>query len=759
MASRFANHDSMNLYRWLRNSEYAKRERQALSEIHRRYYAGEGFYVYDRETLTVRVDNYVRRNNSVFSFASAAIDSAQATMMEVMLKPQAYAPSGDRDDLNAIAACNAFLSNHWYLNNSAKIRRNIAHDLCVQGDSVLCTRWDDKAFVRVVLDNPGQIVALGEMMREQGKREPFDVRQMADGKWSCIAQMGATSEHIVPADLLFVDSSATCWADVTTFCIVEYPDVEAARERYPIYADRIQPLYIGSDRGANSYYVTYNISDTINTMSNNQYMGTQFSPDQNRTMIAHFYNKVDGFWEYIPCTGRICETVMDKYSESGLRTTPYTKFSAKYQASFWSKSLFHDMLVPSYMVNVLMCQMCRYLAEGVKTLIMAPMGTTQGALTDEFYQIWKYDGTGNPPTVKSADSTIVTLHSNLIDRMLDYINRLGQVSDVGVGIIKSRTSGRAIQEAKESISTTILQMRENIRDAEKECAAKVLHYNQQYSILPTLLSIAGDDGTYAARAFLGSDILGGQDIQIIDTDESPRAADARVDIGLQLVAEQAMSLSQFSQFVETGKYTDITPKIVQFNEKQARYENDLIQAGRVQFLPIQMLAQDPLQSDIARVVGTPVEMQLNVLADIPTDSFGNMTGFPVPLIDKEQIHEAHLAIHREQLADPSTPVGAKTMLRFHIDEHQRIVDQRMQEEMAQAAQQLAIQTSAEQQGQKEAIQLQSEAQTQGAIQLAIVEAQLERKYGKTSPQGTQSKKGATSNPTSGGRQSGRSRAR
>lgn len=736
-----------DLKEFLRWSEWGKRENRVWSECCRHYAERRGFYTVNQTIFPfslyvnpVLLGGYISENIP----QTVAIAHARMCSKQYMPEARVASPLASRDDLFAENASNQFIHDHWYRNRSRNRRDLIAQNLIIEGDDFLGLRYDPDQIGSVKMTE-SQIYAYEKM----SGRQPLEVKQIGSNfqgerEFRCEIHTGGTVEYRVPRSMVFVEDGPTEWEEVTRFAVVSYPSVHAARLAWAGSpgADKIRPVSIVDLKGAGTSYL-WGFQDYMRYDTQTDPISA--SPIRDRTCIAEFWVKEGPYWHRNVRTGAGFADELD--DESGIIINPFVHYRYTRTGDFWSQGLVQGMLIPAHSLNVRLTQLSGYISRCAKTTWMAPKGSNIQLINNDYNTLVWYDGMGQPPVMKTADTTILSIFQALIELDLSFLSIGGQIGEAGMGDVPARTSAQVLRSTQQAVYGALDLAARHMQEADCECAKKILLINQKLSDWPRMAKLFGDEGAVIARSFQGSDISSGTMIRTVITDAGPESRADRQELAVQLLPFMIPGTNPVEfvdNFVDGTSMKDILPIKVRYSENEANEEYQLMMSGRVAFMPTTIA----FGMDNGRVV--EAGLQPNSLA-----YWDEQTGQPRPLLQQDQMDEVHVDQHEKQLLDPNTPHPIRDLLTWHVNmEHRVRMEQQRQRQEAQALDLEAKKSIAIERGNLVNIVTQSEMQKEVAETAAKAKAGADK-----GGEGSQPSIKASSSPSAGGKKSGLARSK
>jgi hypothetical protein len=654
------------LFKFLQISERAKQTWQAESWVYRRYYDGLQYYVVRRGRTgdtQIGVDTELV-DACPINICASVIDLAQSTILQKNHSLEGLARTGDRSDVRSAEVLTQILKDHDYRNLSRTRIRETVQRVLVEGNHFIRVSYDPTAPVFVTV--PPEIM---ETLEGGFGVQPLQWSKLPNGTIRAEIPAGATTEHPVPASLVFVESGPTEWADVEKFAVADYMSVGKARRLFPQYADKIKPMQVMTKHGADVRNAAFR-DDPFNSTMSSQYNGDGFDSDQNVTRVVEYWIRSGHTWDRVVTTGYSCEILLAE--DRGLLINPYVRYDCKFSGDPWYKPLMKDMYAAQYAVNVIAAQQLGYLAKGIKDVVMTPFGSDVSPITSDYALHVQFDPNFGAPIFKPMDPTVLQILSGLKNEFIAQVEKLGQINSVAMGQVQPRTSRFAVQAAVEAAASPLMDIRARIMEAERCRAQKVAAIAQEKYDWPRIATITGDMGSTSITEFSNADIIAGTDVQIVDSDTSDRSMEMRLDAAIALaqhglfsdMPEMENQRKRLIQFYKSGSFEDLSPTAERQNVDRALVENEMMMTGKAMLLPPEIVADmtgEDMQTSIARV------------ADAATLQL---------LLDDSDLDAVHIEEHMIEANKPATRANpqVRALIMAHAAEHRQRVFQRQEEE-------------------------------------------------------------------------------
>lgn len=704
--------ENQRIKQFVWRTEMAKRFRDARARVHQDYYSGKQYYRLwlNQSGPSVILDTELL-NGMILDYSSVAIDYAVANITGVEFQYEGIPASSRLMDQKSAEAATAVLRDHAYRNSSRNTDIAIAYQMALCGEVALRQRFDPNILATQ------ELTAEEAEMMERMAGPPIQAVKLPNGNVRVVYKSGGTSEHLVDACLIFPEDGPLEWRDVTRFAVVEWPSVYAARLEYPDKAEYIKPVNVVNRRSGGTSSQAYISSQAeINSAT-----GDRFDQMYELTRIVQYWEKNDyGMWDMQIRCGNDYEVVLVDRQTSPLN--PYVLFQARPTQYLWSKSLYDGMRKPQFTINKFATEQLSYFVSQLKDVLFVPQGTDTSPLTNDYSLVVEYDAsTGQVPRLQPMDSSVHQVIQNIMGAYVDGLFQFGQISSVTRGDTKTRLAARAIEVMTDNNSEPLMLIRQRLMEGRRQAARVTLQLAQENYGLKRLASIVGPYGDYMSMQFQGTDILAGTDVHVVASDRSPKAYMERMDMAIQAYhqglwnPEAAEVRSIIDRFARDGNLREFQKTDEVFAERQACNEEELIAAGMVTFAPV------PVRTD-----GQNAQASAPPLINVQTGE---------PILQPTQIMSIHLASHTERMNDPDYPAQAKRLLYAHIAEHQALEQQNAEAQQAQYI---------------KSRQDESLADAAGPIaQTAVAKMGDETSAGEA----------VKGNPSSGGRNSGRTRSR
>lgn len=414
-------------------------------------------------------------------------------------------------------------------------------------------------------------------------------------------------------------------------------------------------------------------------------------------------------------------TLLDVDENAG--EIPYTIFvDIPIPSSVKGDAFIKDMLPIQRHINITKSMIATHAKRMGNAIWTVPIGSDfdEDELTNEIGGVVHYPGTGPAPQ-RIGPPDLPSIYDRLIEFYMRDIDDMSGAREISQGNLPTGLdtySGLQLMVEQENEKLSISS--ENYERGMKRALKRVLHLMRNHYTEERLIKIVGQDGQLEVESFLGSDLSGGEDIDIVQGSSLPELKTSQ--------QERIMTLWNMGAIVDRNGQPDHETFLrllgmgdaeavyeeKELDENKAKFENKtIIENNNPQML--QLLQQ--YQANIQQYGATQqqVVMQGGDPNSIPPPQS------PISLQVRDfHDHETHIYYHnlfRKSAEYDKLPPELQQVIDNHVNEHvqalqapmmaqQQAQQQQMQEQQQAQADQQAQLHAADQQNQAENIALQ-----------------------------------------------------
>lgn len=349
---------------------------------------------------------------------------------------------------------------------------------------------------------------------------------------------------------------------------------------------------------------------------------------------------------------------------------PFAKFDHIPSGKFYADSTIVDLIPPQREYNRTRSQIIEAKNKMAKPALIAPRGSVDPAkITSEPGQVILYQPGFDPPQplpLQSLPSYVL----QEVDRILMDMADISGQHEISKGMVPPGvTAATAISYLQEQDESRLSHSFASVESGVEKVAAMTLAYVSEFWDTERTVRLVGQDGSFDALTFKGSDLRSNQDIRVEGGSALPNSRAARQAFLMDLMKMGFIDPNKGLEVMEIGGlgklYEHIQTDIRQAqreNVKMAGISQDLLdQFGQAQQMDIQQNPQnyfDPVTSEPkAPTLVSPLgEVRFPLIV-------------PVNTWDE---HRMHIEIHnkyRKSQAFENLPPEAKALFEEHVRYH------------------------------------------------------------------------------------------
>lgn len=335
---------------------------------------------------------------------------------------------------------------------------------------------------------------------------------------------------------------------------------------------------------------------------------------------------------------------------------PLAKLDHIESGKFYSDSTIVDLIPLQKELNRTRGQIIEAKNRMAKPKLIAERGAIiPQQITSEPGQVIEYEP-GYPAPVMLKMEPLPAYVTQELERINQDINDISGQHEISRGQNPTGvTAATAISFLQEQDDTKLASTFSSIEAAYEKLAFLTLSYAQQYWDVPRLIKIVGNDASFDAMSFKGSDLRGNTDIRIEGGSALPTSRAAKQAFIMDLMKMGFIDPAKGLEVMEIGGLQKIYESVQQ-DVRQAQREN-LKMAAITPDLMMQYsqeIAMQPPQIDKATGMPTPPPLIV-----------------PVNTWDNHAIHiERHNSYRKSQAFD-NLSEESKTLFEAHVNTHQQ----------------------------------------------------------------------------------------
>lgn len=716
-------------------NEIARRKtrRDMYAMVNQSWYNGEHYWYPHRTQSRIETDKELFLGGYKWNKMATSINMASAIVGSVSYRAKAMPIGDDIGDLLAAQVPTAILADHAYRNNRHATDRLISQGCLMGGDEFVRVGFDPRQAATVVMSKEELVAFINIAMREG-----FDPRSLMSSEPEEVGPeeyrvrlvVGGTTEHRIPAELVFPDDCAD-FSQCVRYRTVEYIPVLQLKQMFPNASGEIKPLSHAYRRSAFVEGGSSQIVETPFFSEPGDQLGERFDETSGRGMATYIWEKNDsGTWDYA-CFLNDDMSVVAEDPQLSVPLNPLIHFKLNSRGPhwMWGKSMGDDLHPLNFALDKLCTHFFRALPGKLKDTWIASKGSKISRMSNAERQVLTYDGlSASAPQFMSPQSTLLAEYMNAINFIVSHMDDTANLSPESRGFGGERLSGKRVQASAQAASTPLRHSHELLKPSFLLRDEVVLAIAKEKYKLPRLLVSGSKFNEAAVRVFKGTDVRMGTLMQLEEDDLSSDGMAFRMEVATSIqnlglfMPGMEQQRDAFFRYLHTGNLESLRTPEERVAEKVIMDQLRLLRMT----LPN---GQPRIQPGPPEVIQGP---QGPMLSPEPGKLVDVMTR--IPLFNPGQAHPHFVRYFRLEAQKPNTPIWLQQLLEMAAQEHERFLQQL--EEMNIQKQ---LQTTAQQ----------SVAEAQGnlAVTMAAMEAKAQEDQ-KNPIQGT---------PQSGGRESGKTR--
>jgi len=421
---------------------------------------------------------------------------------------------------------------------------------------------------------------------------------------------------------------------------------------------------------------------------------------------------------------------------------PYTIFVDTPVPGFVKGEAFiKDMLPIQRLINIMKTMMATHGKRMGNSIWKLPHGSIydEEELTNEISAIIEYDSQHGephrepPPDLPSFFDRLLGFYKQDIDDM----SGAREITQAALPPGLDTLGGLQLMVEQENEKLSISA--ENYERGMKRVLKRVLMLMKKHYTEERMLKIVGDDGQLEVSSFLGSDLSGGEDIDIVEGSSLPEMKSAQQERIMNLWKEGAFvdkngqpDHQTFLRLLGLGD-ADAIFEETQLDENKAKTENKVIEDANSPENQ-KILMQYAIQMQQYQMAMQQFQQQAQMMAQQGEDTSQlqqmqpqpPQNPVPLPPVRDFQDHQTHIYHHnlfRKSGEYDKLPPVLQQMIDDHVNQHTQMLNDPAVQQAQQPAQSAALQQQqAEQQAQQQQMQLQAQ---QHADDNALKQKQME----------------------------------
>jgi hypothetical protein len=352
---------------------------------------------------------------------------------------------------------------------------------------------------------------------------------------------------------------------------------------------------------------------------------------------------------------------------------PFAKLEHIPNGTFYSESTIVDLTPLQKEYNRTRGQIIENKNRMSKIQLLAEKGSVDASMiTSEPGQVIFYQ----PGYEKPSPMPLVSLPNYVtqeLDRILSDMEDISGQHEVSNGKAPPGvTAATAINYLQEQDDSKLAPTYEALEEAIEKVAFQSLSYVTQFWDAPRTIKVVGNDNSFDALTFLGSDLRGNTDIRVEAGSSLPTSKAAKQAFIMDLMKFGFLDPAKGLEVMEIGGIQKIYEE-VQLDVRQAQRENlrmaSVTDEEYDMHIQNQMLMQQNIGGEVDPATGMPMPPSYESV--VPTHTW-----------DNHQIHiETHNKYRKSQAFDQLSE-GAKQAFEQHVNEHRAAFINDMMEQLA-----------------------------------------------------------------------------
>ena len=649
----------------------------ASSILAQNYYDYRQYIAYNKANGSLYVDPEIY-NGKIVNLCKWAVDIAHTEVSRERYIPEAYVTADSAEAERRAEVATLVLQDIHERNGGYAGDSDLMLRLMNSGDKFLRPEIDPHALDFLLL-TPDELEAYVRMTGKQ----PIDVEEAGNGRLQAMFRMGHVVHRIIDGNNVILPHGQSSFADCDRFAIVHYLPVERIQAIAQQLAggedpELVKSVYIedilappmqdmtGSFGNSQGDASQWQDATGARTYTQDSGMG-QCMEYWRRDVLGsgdwtcHYFANMD--WSlYLGESGPHMKHLLTHFKcrHRGQRTTPF------------GTNMISGMAGHQTTVNKSATQIIECVRNGMKETVFVPQGTALNSFSDAQYTVVTYTGRHDANAIKvvTMPPQTMTVMQDLLRTYEGFFLREARVSEIQQGNVPERMSEALYEEIRRGNRDTLADMVDRFQASMKEVWTNDLFIVQQSGIfgLPRLRTKLGDRGELMAREFVGAGVSLACQIRVKQGVPRPQSSDDRRSFAKELARDvpgifqpDAMGdaiRKGFGDFIDSGDIRSVRSRVERLNRRNALEENDRI-----------VRLQVTIRSDYG-VQGQPGSA---ILTQAPQQVVDART--MIPLFHAIQMHDIHMEIHNEKLAELDAGTREFDFMLLHLQEHQQHMDQ------------------------------------------------------------------------------------
>lgn len=363
-----------------------------------------------------------------------------------------------------------------------------------------------------------------------------------------------------------------------------------------------------------------------------------------------------------------------------------------------------DMLPIQRHINIMKTAMATHAKRMGNSMWLIPHGTNidEDDLTNEHGGVLYYSATGPAPTrVQPPD--LPSIYDRLIEYYMRDVDDMSGAREISQGKLPAGLdtySGLQLMVEQENEKLSVSA--ENYERGMKRVLKRVLMLMKKHYTEERMAKILGPDDEVELVAFKGSDLSGGEDINIIQGSSLPELKTAQ--------QERIMTLWNMGAIVDRNGQPDTQTflRLLGMGDAEAVFEMKQLDENKAknENKEYQEMAENPQVMKVLQEYQMQMEQYQMIIqqGEDPNQVPPPQLSIPTPIVRDFQDHETHVYHHnlfRKSSEYEKLPREIQMLIDDHVNQHMQSIQAPMQQQ-AQAQQQQQMEQQAQQEANQQA---------------------------------------------------------
>jgi hypothetical protein len=651
----------------IKQSEDWENRRQMLRQVN--YYLGNQWIVWDSSSKKmITAPSSPNEERITHNIIKAKVLVKVAKQIKNKIKYDVVPDTNDQTRIEVASAAKKFVDHWWNEQEMSRKTRDIHFQDGIKGWCALKVYYDPE---------------LGDDITPEPTEEQILMDEMPEQ-----VNMGEIVARVIDPLSLYIDPSATTDDEIRWIIERKPRDIDYIHEKY---------------------------GKEVPEDSNVDYLNTDITPSSGignsksgKKMVR--MAMVDEMWVK-PCRKYpkglkvtiANNTILDIEENAG--DLPYIIFvDTPIPSSVKGDAFIKDMLPIQRHINIMKTAMATHSKRMGNSMWLVPHGTNvdEDDLTNEHGGILWYSATG-PAPMRVGPPDLPSIYDRLLGYYSQDIDDMSGAREISQGKLPGGLdtySGLQLMVEQENEKLSVSS--ENYERGMKKALKRVLMLMKKHYTEERMAKILGEDNEVELIAFKGSDLSGGEDINIIQGSSLPELKTAQ--------QERVMTLWNMGAIIDRNGQPDTQTflRLLGMGDAEAVFEMKQLDENKAknENKKYQEMAENPKILEALKIY----QMQMAEYQAIIQQGADPMQipaphmPIPTPMVRDFQDHDTHVYFHnlfRKSSEYDKLPPEIQQLIDNHVNEHLQMLQAPMQQQ-AQAQQEQQAQLQAEEQANKQA---------------------------------------------------------